>query len=154
LIGHTNQIDSLELVNANTLASSSTDQQILLWDFSLKKIKTVLATSTMGLLNMWYLIKLNEIEQTMAAASQDANIYVFNTTSGQILHKLKGHSNSILTLDYNLNESLLLSGSTDNKLLLWNMSNRNNNNGVLISTINNGANIWTVKYKRGRVFLI
>lgn len=54
-----------------------------------------------------------------AVGYSDHSIRIFDLTSKQLKYQLQGHSNSVFTLAYSLDEQFLLSGSRDAHLKIW-----------------------------------
>jgi WD40 repeat protein len=60
--------------------------------------------------------------RTLAAASMyDPVIYLWETASGQVRHRLSGHEGRIFTVVFSAGSKRLLSGSDDSTALLWDL---------------------------------
>jgi WD40 repeat protein len=59
--------------------------------------------------------------QKMIVGSDDGIIRIFDITTGELVCKLKGHTDSVFCLDINSTETELISGSADGVWKLWSM---------------------------------
>jgi uncharacterized protein YjiK len=58
-------------------------------------------------------------EQTLASASEDSTVILWNTTSGEIDHILAGHTNWVNSVTFSPDGQLLASASGDCTVILW-----------------------------------
>jgi uncharacterized protein YjiK len=61
-------------------------------------------------------------KQTLASASEDGTVILWNTTSGQIDHILAGHTNWVNSVTFSPDGQLLASASGDCTVMLWETS--------------------------------
>ena len=60
----------------------------------------------------------------VAAACRDSRVYLADLQSGSATHILKGHKKSVLSLAWSTKDPFILaSGSSDNRVLLWDIRN-------------------------------
>ena len=137
LAGHTASINSLELVNANTLASGGADGTIILWNLSNgNKIRTLTSNGVV----IWYLKRVTY--DSVAAGCNNFNIYIWNITTGSIRKTLANHTLDVESLDL-LNDFMLVSVSIDFKVNIWNVLS-----GNLLKTFTNDAAIYSLRTLR------
>jgi WD40 repeat protein len=74
--------------------------------------------------------------QTLASASNDNTIKLWNVNTGNLLQTLEGHSNSVNSVAYSPNGQTVASGSNDRTIKLWNV-----NTGKLLQTLK-GHSYW------------
>jgi len=55
----------------------------------------------------------------LASGSRDNTVRLWNTSTGELLKTLTGHTDAVVSVAFNWN-GLLASGSWDKKVLLWN----------------------------------
>ena len=60
--------------------------------------------------------------QSLATASVDKNLIVWNVISGAAEHRFLGHTHSIKALAFTRDGALLASGGEDKRILIWDMS--------------------------------
>ncbi len=77
----------------------------------------------------------------LALAYDDHVIYFFDLASGKLLHKLKGHGDSIQTLDFNSDGSRLVSGDWDDHLIIWDSAS-----GKILKNKNLGETVMNAHY--------
>eukprot|EP00299_Pterocystis_sp_00344_P011204 c5181_g1_i1.p1 GENE.c5181_g1_i1~~c5181_g1_i1.p1 ORF type:complete len:405 (+),score=93.42 c5181_g1_i1:54-1268(+) len=65
-------------------------------------------------------VVMHPVFSTMASASQDGTIRLWDYESGQYETTLRGHTNSVDALAFSVNGELLASASSDGTLRLWN----------------------------------
>jgi WD40 repeat protein len=59
--------------------------------------------------------------QKIIVGSDDGIIRIFDIATGELIHKLKGHNDSVFCLDINPNQTELISGSADGIWKLWSL---------------------------------
>lgn len=139
LQGHTANVNDLVQLNANTLASSSDDRTIRIWDLGTNECKFFLQGHTSAVFG------LKQITSTvLASGSRDTTIKLWDTSSGRLIRTLKGHTGFIYwSLDLMDNEKTLVSGSIDQVIIKWNWSN-----GQMLSRVSTGnsytVSIWSL----------
>lgn len=61
-----------------------------------------------------------ESAQYVCSGSEDANLYVWNRASGELLQVLKGHSASVNSVEWTpCHGGMIVSASDDHTLRLW-----------------------------------
>jgi|GEM_PF-3005719 len=114
---HNNWVGSVAFSpDGKTLASSSRDQSIILWNVSeqgghpepLKHDAPVLS------------VAFSSDGKTLASGSSDNTIYLWDVESHQSLGTLKGHEDWVVSVAFSPQDSnLLASGSRDGRVILW-----------------------------------
>jgi mitogen-activated protein kinase organizer 1 len=51
----------------------------------------------------------------------DKQVFVWDVTSGNVIRKLRGHDNRVNTIKFNKEESVLMSGSNDATIRIWDL---------------------------------
>jgi WD40 repeat protein len=147
LRGHLNWVNDLILINNYTMASSSHDSTVRIWDLITNTQKFILNGHT----DYVYGLKLLSFD-TLGSSSSDKTLKVWNTTSGQLIRTLTGHTSGTLwSLDLMSDGQTLVSGSVDQTIKLWNWKT-----GDCLNTINTGFTIYslaTIKSKTGFFFI-
>ncbi|KAG0142826.1 hypothetical protein CROQUDRAFT_673304 [Cronartium quercuum f. sp. fusiforme G11] len=87
----------------------------------------------------------------LAAGSLDTVVRLWDTSTGQLLDKLKGHKDSVYSVAFSPDGKFLVSGSLDKTLKLWDLStlNRNNAAGASLVKKEDGENGEKVTTDRG-----
>jgi WD40 repeat protein len=124
LIGHSNYVWSIELLNERFMASGSSDYKVIVWDLYSNSIKYELSQHK----NVVRCVKRLS-SSLMASGDSSGLIIIWNWLNGSLVHKLTGHTSSVSTLDL-YDDQTLISGSEDKTIKLWNITN-----GQLIKTI-------------------
>ena len=122
LVGHTDPVISLELIDANTLASAG-DSRIIIWDLNTWTIKLIIKNA-----NSIYCFKTlpNGI---LATSSTDTTIKLWNISNGNLIKTMTQHTDTIYGLDL-VGTNVLVSASYDKTIRMWNSST-----GLLLKTI-------------------
>ena len=117
LIGHTNWVVGLELIDLNLLASSSWDSTIRIWNLTSNSTQFILNGHT----SVVRVLKLVS-PSILASGSDDKTIKLWNITSCTEIRTFTGHNGSIKRPLVLLNDGqTLMTGSFDNiKLWEWN----------------------------------
>ena len=136
LVGHTNIVFSIEILDSQYIASASADKNVMVWDLvnngSLKYTLSGHVDQVVGL-------KLLS-STLLASGSYDTKIRIWNWQIGSLVRILDGHTNSIwLSLDI-FSENVLISGSFDSTIKFWNITS-----GSLIQSLSSTIPIGTLK---------
>ena len=75
------------------------------------------------------------------SCSADSTICLWDTTSGQLVHTLTGHDGAVWTVDFSADGRLLVSGSEDGSLRLWDVQQ-----GRELQTINHRTEVYGVVF--------
>ncbi len=130
LMGHSDNVNSIEMLSDQRMASGSNDTNILIWDLTTYSVKYSLKGHGNGV-SCLKRISAN----LLASADWSGKIIIWNWSNGKLVYKLKGHDDALWFSSLDLfDEKTLISGSWDRTIKLWNISN-----GELIQIIN--ANI-------------
>ena len=113
IIGNSSVVIDLILINNSTMASSSFDSTVRIWDLITNTQKFILNGHT----NQVVGLKLLSFD--ILASSSYQEIKLWNTTSGEFIRTLKGHTDNILwSLDLMSDGETLVSGSDDQTIKL------------------------------------
>ena len=158
LSGHAGSIYSLAISPQGLLASGSWDRTIKVWDLNTTSQANVSSVSPVsprinpvsrgvgsGLL---YTLTGHEAEvnsvaispdgYTLASASEDCTIKLWNLQSGKLIHTLTGHTDAVKSVAISPDGKILASGSADFDIKLWSL---NTNKPQVISTMT-GHDNW------------
>ena len=132
LVGHSNQVSKVEILNNGHLASSSIDGTVKIWDLvNGQMVQSFDGTS--GSMSSLAILK----NGNFATTSRNYGISILNLNNGQIIKELNGHKSTIFGLKV-LKDGTLASSSFDNTIKLWNP-----NNGTLIKTLSgHSSEVW------------
>lgn len=130
LVNHTNDVEDLLLVNNQTLASSSLDNSVIIWDMNswIALRKLMHSSSVYGLLTI--------SETQIASGSSDTTVRIWNWNDGRLVKTLTGHSGRVYWSLGLFNENIILSGSMD-RTVLW----TDINTGDVLRSVNTGMQI-------------
>ncbi len=103
-----------------TLASSSADQTVILWNPTTgDRLRTLEGHSDLVLS-----VAFSPQSPLLASSSRDKSIIIWNSETGERLRNLRGwfsgHSELVDAVAFSPNGSMLASGSWDRKIILWN----------------------------------
>jgi len=127
LSGHSYNVNSIEILSEQLMASGSIDHKAIIWDLFSNSIKYTLTGHTSSV-NCVKRLSSNMI----ASGDFDGLIIVWNWLTGEQLFKLIGHTNALYLNSLDLyDEQTLISGSLDKTVKFWNITN-----GTLIRSIN------------------
>jgi WD40 repeat protein len=111
------KIRDLELINNETLASSSDDGSVMLWNLTDGTLWRQFKAHNLSV----YEIKIIS-SHLIATGSSDKTIKIWNVSSGSLERTLYGHTDKILYSLDRLGEDFLVSGSFDNYKNFWRIS--------------------------------
>ncbi|CAD8113358.1 unnamed protein product [Paramecium sonneborni] len=122
LVGHQESVKALiYLQDVNQLASGSLDQTIKIWSLKNPKIKLNIQDNQKILALCYVSYK------GLIVSGGDSIISVYNILNGYCRDKLEGHTGNVLCLKHLKDMingefvSLIASGSSDKKIILWNL---------------------------------
>ncbi len=127
LDGHTNNVNSIDILNEEIIISSGDDYQVIIWDLSTNTIKYNLRE------HRNYVKCVKRLSSNLAASGDSTGtIIIWNWLTGERIFTLSGHTNILYLSSLDLFDSqTLISGSLDRTIKFWNIKN-----GTLIKTIN------------------
>jgi WD40 repeat protein len=139
LVGHANAygVNNLILLSNDSLASSSSDKAIRIWNLTTNSTKFILQGHSLNV-NGLKLVSYG----ILASGSSDNSIKLWNITNGQIIRTLTGHTSYILnSVDLLSNSQILVSGgfSGDQSIKIWNITT-----GQCLNTFNTDLNIYSL----------
>ena len=117
LEGHTSRITKIVFsANGATLASTSEDRTIRLWNVAAKTHRHTLTGHNSHI----YSVAFSPNGATLASGSENGKIRFWNVTTGQYRVTLEGHSSSVRSVAFSPDGKTLASGSSDRTIRLWN----------------------------------
>lgn len=136
LHGHNDNVESIEVLNEQFIASGSLDAKVIIWD-----LKTSLPNFTFYGHNASGVKCLKRVSPNLLA-SGDANgsIIIWDWSTGEIHHILKGHNSSLWrsTLDL-FDHQTLISACYDKTIKFWNIFD-----GTLVKSIKSDFKIIAI----------
>ena len=106
-------------VKSNLLASGSADCKVNIWD-----IESLAKKLTLRFTDVPNVIKWSNDCKYLVSAGWDKVLYVYSYDKQRVWAELSGHSGDITCLYYFQNQDLMVSGSTDNSVRLWDLENK------------------------------
>lgn len=117
--GHADIVLSLALSpDGKTLATSSSDSTVKLWDFGNGKVLETLKDHKKPV----YSVAFSPDGKYLASGSQDTTIRLWNPKDGKFIRELKGHTDIVHGLAFSADSKLLAScgSGKDKSVRLWN----------------------------------
>ncbi len=120
LAGHSGTIWSIALSpDGQTLASSSQDSTIKLWNLNTGRLlQTLFEDDDLG--STWS-VAISPDGQTLASGSSDQTIKLWNLQTGELRRTLSGHTDTVRSVAISPDGQTLASGSGDQTIKLWNL---------------------------------
>ena len=117
---HTDAVQGLALSpDGKTIASASDDGTVKLWELAAGNQNSIKEIKDQG---GWVRAVVFLSDRQIITAGQDKNIKIIDIASGKIVKTLTGHTNLVHTLAIAPAIDLLVSGSYDNSVNLWQIS--------------------------------
>ena len=117
LVGHLQNVLSLELVDNQTLASSSQDTTIIIWNLNIMSLRYNLTGHTSAVFGLRMLS-----DNILASGSADKTVRVWNVATRQQMFLLNGHADAIYWSVDTIGSDFLISGSIDQTIKFWRIS--------------------------------
>lgn len=111
--------------DGQTLATGTQDNQITLWNLATNQpiailTKHIASKQTVSIAANG--LTFNATGDYLASAYDNTAI-IWQVTTGEILHVLKGHTSSVSSVAFSPDSNLLATGSDDKTIRLWNIAN-------------------------------
>ncbi|TFK17390.1 WD40 repeat-like protein [Coprinopsis marcescibilis] len=130
--GHQQEIYSLDFSqDGRLIVSGSGDRTTRIWDMEEKKCKVFTITDVVdqntdaGVTS----VAISPSTALVAAGSLDNIIRIWDVATGQLLERLRGHTNSVYSVAFTPDGKGLVTGSLDKTLKLWDVSHLNSAEG-------------------------
>ncbi len=101
-------------------ANDPSDKAVELWDISYDPIQANLRTTLKGHTKDITSIVYASDGNTIATASKDRTIKLWNTNTGENMNNIKGHTSDVTAISFSPDNSMLASGSDDGTSRIWN----------------------------------
>ncbi len=130
LYGHTGYCVSLDFSRDGALlASGSRDGTAILWSTASWKATQRLQNPD---LDRWYAGRQGMVEvvafapdgKTLAMASREGTVHLWDVATAKVLQSLKGHSSAVQAMTFSPDGRTLASGGVDQMVRLWNVQTR------------------------------
>jgi len=145
LFGHSSNVNTIEMLSGQFMASGGNDYLVIIWDLSSYSIKYTL----MGHPTSVTCIKRLS-SNLMASGDGSGTIIVWNWLTGEKIFNITGHTDKLYFNSLDLyDEQTLISGSWDKTVKFWNFTN-----GTLIRSINTDIKINALAMLKSSVLLI
>lgn len=123
LKGHTDTITSIKLSpDGNNILTNAMDSTVRSWDVrpyaAGNRMEKVFVGAQHNFEKNLLKVAWTPDSRHIAAGSSDRMVYVWNYLSQQLVYRLPGHKGSVNEIDFNPNEPIVLSGSSDKSLFL------------------------------------
>jgi WD40 repeat protein len=151
LNGHTGWIWSVRFSpDGQTLASSSEDKTVRLWNVQNGECFQVLEGHNKGVLDISFSpgrgASPEETGRTLATSSEDKTVKVWDIDTAQCIRTLQGHSDEVPAVDFNpMTGHLLASGSQDETIKLWDVTTGENLQTLRANRPYEGMNITEIR---------
>jgi WD40 repeat protein len=132
LNGHSNDVNSIEMLSDQSMASGGFDQSVIIWNISSYSINYNLTGHT-----KWVRCIKRLSSNLIASGDSGGLIIVWNWLTGERIFNLTGHTSLLFSNSLDLyDDQTLVSGSLDKTVKFWNISN-----GKLIRSIDASISI-------------
>jgi WD40 repeat protein len=124
-----------------TLASSSEDKTIRLWNVQNGECFQVLEGHNKGVLATSF----SADSRTIATSSEDKTVKVWDIDTARCIRTLQGHSDEVSAVDFSPTGHLLASGSQDETIKLWDVATGENLQTLKAESPYEGMNITGIR---------
>jgi WD40 repeat protein len=119
LKGHRSVVNSLAItVDGKFAISGSQDNNCILWDLSLGRVKSILKGHT----DWVYSVSITPDGSLAISGSKDMTCIVWDLNTGLPISRLKGHTSRVYAVDITPDGKYGVSGSEDKTCILWDLN--------------------------------
>eukprot|EP00041_Stephanoeca_diplocostata_P010114 m.160517 g.160517 ORF g.160517 m.160517 type:complete len:345 (-) comp18028_c0_seq2:1067-2101(-) len=120
--GHEDTVTGLRLSpDGGHVLSNAMDKTVRMWDvrpYSTQRLEKVFHGAQHGFEKNLIKCAWTPDGKHVGCGSADRNVYIWNVATTQIKYKLPGHTGSVNDIDFHPSEPIVVSGSSDKKLYL------------------------------------
>lgn len=124
--GHKDDITDVAISIENTIASSSKDKTVKLWDFNGNLLRDL-----KGHRKEVMAVDFSHDGKYVVSGSADGTVKEWNVGTGNEVRSINAHEGWVRTVAYNHNSTLIASGGDDGKINIWNRSNGELQNTII-----------------------
>ena len=120
---HTNGVYGIKFIPGDKrLATASSDCTVKLWDiiYTNQGIEMNLWKTLTGHTNYALCLATDPSGKWLLSGSKDLHVILTNLERGEMVYKIRSHTNSIITVSFNASGNLFATGSGDKCIKIWN----------------------------------
>ena len=119
MISHTSNVKGVAVSsNSHFVASGSLDKTVKIWDFATGELLHTFTDHQ----NSVFTVAITENEKLVASGSQDNTVILWDVEAKTMRTRFEGFSSSVKSVKF-ISDSILLTGSFDKQIKVWNLLN-------------------------------
>ncbi|MEM9953114.1 MAG: protein kinase [Chloroflexota bacterium] len=117
---HTGSVYDIEMTSDGSQVLSAGDRRVLLWDY--ESLEIALSLENFGAEISARSLAISPDDSIIATGLNNGVIILWDSTTGEEIRRLTGHTDDLLTLEFTSDGAFLLSGSQDRSVRRWDVA--------------------------------
>ncbi len=116
---HTNNVNSLDQIDNDTMVSGSDDKTIRIWKISTGETLNIINVN--AVVNVVRVFSIEYKQIVCGNVGKSSNLQIFSYNTSDLIQTLSGHTSTVNSIEI-LSEQFMASGGGDKSVIIWDLS--------------------------------